>query len=111
MEFEADISDNGRIILLSLVPSHLDGIFRVSSEAYGTLNTRRIGIFGIKDEDKRLITGGRPDLIHQYVQLDTTAEGVVDTFNLDNCHGSVVIADGVEAGVTSFIETAADPDA
>ena len=94
--------------MLSLVPTETNGKFRVNTKAYGTIAVKEIGIYGIRSEHKRLITGGRPDLLEQYVRLDTSFEGEGAAYDLDNCVGSAVIADGVEAAIESFVEAAPD---
>jgi hypothetical protein len=104
MELESDISENGRVISLSLVPTETCGKFRVHSKAYGRIAVKEIGLYGIRSEHKRLIAASQPDLLEEYVRLDTSFEGEGAAYDLDNCIGSAVIADGVETDITSFVE-------
>lgn len=106
-----DIQEDGRIILLSVVPDKPSGAFQElrddNGNEYENWMTRHINIFGIRDEHKRQIIGEHPELLEQYVKLDTSVEiegEAYSGYSLVNCVGSVEIAEGIEYPVTSFVE-------
>ena len=106
---ETDIREAGHIILLSVVPPAAEGEFRElrdpDGKEYAQWVATKIHIFGIRTEHKRQIIGEHPELLEQYVHLDTSDEsheGAV--YSLVNCVGSVEIAEGVEYPVMSFAE-------